>query len=197
VIRRQEFPLSSYLSYVFAATLLPLLNLLILFTQSYSLSWQSNFASISRRDFIFYYIGVSYYLASILIFLLNSAATSLSWKGLVKIYLLVDSNQICGIAASICYICLHLVYLCRDLAGNTYNIRNIDILYLLLLVLNNFCFLGHFRTTLICYKWTPAFTLTFKILIFTSSLTYFAYGILIIVGQDNLSSLLSEANSIV
>lgn len=179
-----------YLSYVFAATMLPLLNLLILFTQSYSLSWQSNFASISRRDFTFYYIGVSYYLASVLIFLLNSAATSLPWRDLVKIYLLVDSNQICGIAASICYICLHLVYLCRDLAGNTYNIGTIDIFYLLFLVLNNFCFLGHFRSTLICYRWRPVFTLTFKILIFSSSLTYFAYGILIIVGKDNLSSLL-------
>ena len=34
-------------------------------------------------------------------------------------------------------------------------------------------------------------TLTFKILVFISSLTYFAYGILIIIAQDNLSHLLN------
>lgn len=116
---------------------------------------------------------------------------------MLKLYLLVDSNQICGIAASLCYVCLHLVYLCRDLAGNSYDIRACDIFYLLLLILNNFCFLGHFRTALVCYRWTPTITLTFKILIFASSLTYFAYGVVIIVGKDNLSSLLGEANSIV
>ena len=40
-------------------------------------------------------------------------------------------------------------------------------------------------------------TLTFKILVFTSSLSYFAYGIMLIIGEDNLSHLLVEANNIV
>ena len=109
----------------------------------------------------------------------------------------MDSNQICGIADSICYVCLHLAYLCRDLGGNSYDIRAIDIFYLSLLVANNFIFLGYFRTTLVVYRWSPGFTLTFKILVFTSSLSYFAYGILLIIGQDNLSSLLAEATTIV
>jgi len=101
------------------------------------------------------------------------------------------------IAACICYVALHLVYLCRDLAGNHYDIQVVDVIYLTLLVANNFCFLGHFRATLICYRWMPATTLTFKILVFVSSLAYFAYGILIIVGFDSLSYLLRSANAIV
>jgi len=187
----------TYIAYLFAATLLPLLNLLILFTQSYNLSWQDNFASIERRNFIFYYIGISYYAASIIIFIFCSAITTLSLKSIISLYVLVDSNQICVIASNICYISLHLIYLCRDLAGNDYNIQSIDIIYLTLFTLNNFAFLGYFRISLLHYKWTVAETLTFKILVFTSSLSYFAYGILIIIGKDNLSTLLKKANNIV
>ena len=53
--------------------MLPLLNLLILFTQSYNLSWQNNFASIDRKNFEYYYIGITYYSCSITIFLLATA----------------------------------------------------------------------------------------------------------------------------
>lgn len=190
-VKRETFPLGPYIGYTFCATLLPLLNLLILFTQSYHLSWQDNFASIHRKNFNYYHIGNAYYIFSIIIFLINTAATPLPWRELVKLYTLVDSNQICGIAASICYVSLHLAYLCRDLSGNSYDIRTIDVFYLSLLVGNNFIFLGYFRTSLVVYRWSPAFTLTFKILVFASSLSYFAYGILIIIGQDNLSSLLA------
>lgn len=175
---------------MFASTLLPLLNLFILFTQSYNLSWEDNFASIDRQNFEYYYMGIGYYLASIVIFLAGSGSTYLNFKEVVKMYVLFDTNQICVIASNICYISLHLIYLCRDLAGNSYNIKTIDIIYLVLFTINNFAFMGYFRISLVVYRWTVIQTLTFKILVFTSSLSYFAYGILLIVGEDNLSTLL-------
>ena len=178
--------------------MLPLLNVLILFTQSYSLSWQSNFADIERKSFKYYYIGISYYCASILIFTLSSAHTSLPLKDLLRLYLLMDSNQICVIASNICYVCLHLIYLCSDVSGGTgYHIFPVDVAYLTVFVVNNFAFLGHFRVSLVHFKWSKRETLTFKILVFASSLCYFAYGILIIVGKDSLSTLLTQANNLI
>lgn len=79
-IKRISFNLLNYSAYTFAATMLPLLNVLILFTQSYNLSWDNNFASIERKNFQYYYIGIIYYSASILIFILASADTKRSFK---------------------------------------------------------------------------------------------------------------------
>lgn len=109
----------------------------------------------------------------------------------------MDSNQITVIAANICYICMHLIYLCRDIAGNNYDIQPIDVILLILFALNNFAYVGHFRVSLTHYKWSKTETLTFKILIFLSSLSYFAYGITIMIGQDNLSNLMNQAKKIV
>lgn len=109
----------------------------------------------------------------------------------------MDANQFCGIASNICYVCLHINYLCNDVTGESYSVYSVDIIYLTVFAINNFVFLGHVRVSLIYYKWSIKETLTFKILVFTSSLSYFAYGILIIIGKDTLSLLLNEANSIV
>ena len=109
----------------------------------------------------------------------------------------MDSNQVCVIASNICYGSLHLIYLCSNVTDSSYTITTVDVIYILLFVLNNFAFMGHFRVSLVHFKWELKYTLTFKILVFTSSLSYFAYGILIIIGQDNLSILLNEANGIV
>jgi hypothetical protein len=181
----------SYSSYLFAATMLPLLNLLILFTQSYNLSWENNFANIERKNFKFYFIGIAYYIASILIFFIATAETNISRKDIFRLYLLMDSNQVCVIASNICYVSLHVIYLCSDVTGGSYSIYTVDIVYLIVFVINNFAFMGHFRVSLVYFKWRKRETLTFKILVFASSLSYFAYGILIIIGKDNLTVLLN------
>jgi hypothetical protein len=187
----------NYSAYLFAAAMLPLLNLLILFTQSYNLSWENNFASIDRKNFEYYYIGITYYSCSIVIFLIATANTDISFKDMIRLYILMDSNQICVIASNICYVSLHIIYLCSDVSGGSYQVYPVDIVYLTVFVINNFAFMGHFRVSLVHYKWSYKETLTFKILVFLSSLSYFAYGILIIIGQDTLSILLNQANNII
>lgn len=143
----------SYSSYLFAATMLPLLNLLILFTQSYNLSWENNFASIDRKNFQFYYIGIAYYSCSIIIFILSSLHTNITMKDLLRLYALMDSNQICVVASNICYVSLHIIYLCSDVSGGAYTLYPIDVFYLTVFVINNFAFVGHFRVSLVHYKW--------------------------------------------
>jgi hypothetical protein len=112
-------------------------------------------------------------------------------KDLLRLYALMDSNQICVVASNICYVSLHIIYLCNDVSGGNYTIYPIDIVYLTVFVINNFAFVGHFRVSLVYYKWEFKETITFKILVFSSSLSYFAYGIMIIIGKDSLSILLT------